>query len=308
MATITEKSLIGPQGKVLVDGLQWHDTATEITWDYEFVAAADYPISHVDTKMTHIDKRVSMNMEARHVLGDNISKEVIDNWGGSSLALSDVIISAAGMRVGDSCEVHRVLPSGKDTQLLRDDLTKSSLSAESSGLSFSGDITSGMLGDNVYVLTSDFATGTFQGLVRKTYSSSSESEVTINLQNSNNSDATKNKMVLFVVWKGVSGLSHLTSDSTAQIVAYQDPALAEDHADYVATVELTEAEDFTTDYHKTAVVIDTPPSGLNKIGLKLNLGDLPTGNDENGDPWPTNYNVELRVAVSLFYATAVDVS
>lgn len=299
MALINGKSHIGPEGKVLIDGLQWHDVGTDVSWDTQIITADDYPINHVDKRVTHISRTTNLTIESRHVLGDTVSKEVIDEWGDSTTELHDIIISQSGLRVGDSCEVHRVVPDGRAVSVVKDDLTNSTLTAVSSGLSFSGTIDTSNLGSGVYALTSDYAAGSFSGLVRHTHTSSDTSKL-FTLNDSDNDDSDKNKMVIFAVVQAVSGLTDLTTDTTAKLVMFQSPVLAEDHDDYVAPVDLTDEITLSTSFFKTALVLDTPSTELNKIGLEVDFGNLPVGT--------TNYNVELRVGVSAFYAKALDVS
>jgi len=282
MTTIADKSLIGPEGRVFVDSHAWHDTATAVSYDTSFNTEEDHPINHTDTKLTHIDRTVSITMESRHVLGDTVARAVMNAWGDRDISRC-VTISPAGLRVGDHAEVHVVTPTGRNMSLSRDSLVNSTLQCESRGFSVHGTITSTTLSSETYVFPT--AVGA-NGLTAHTYTGTDDNP-TVEIFARPAIPAGADDAVWFIAFRAVSGLDTLTGDNSYRVVYFQDPGTQREAlSDYVT---------FTTGYQRQIVVVNgVPASSYNKIGLQLQLGTLPGGT--------TNYNVALGISVGLIQA------
>lgn len=280
---VTGRSLIGPEGRVLVNGAPWHDTATDVSWDMELVTIPDYPIRHEDQALVHIDRKVNMTMDSRHVLNDTVAEKVMDTW--TDGTPRTIAVSGEGMKVGDSCQIHCVTASGRTANLSKDSLQTSTLTAESAGLSFGGIIQQGF---NSVPGTGDYVFPT-SGVPTTGYSGALSTISNVPIATVTTPTGLEPDVIgVFFKFRAISGFAGLTGDSTLTVSLRDTDG------------NLTSLTNGSVDIPLTGPLFDIYVTRFTgtpmDVVLAVNFGGLPTGQ--------TNYNIVYERALSYVLANA----
>jgi len=119
MAAITDRSVIGPEAKVLIDTTDRSTWVMDITVDVNPNTGDDTPLNHTDTKMIHIDRTTSGRIVWRTL---SAASAYVTAW---ILALNDqreFVIHEEGTATGRPALTMNVILTGGSRNITRDSI------------------------------------------------------------------------------------------------------------------------------------------------------------------------------------------